>query len=157
MAEHVEPHDLGVLWEPNAPEAVMICAEGSAALALKAHFDDSDRRCVVLTWSHTLSACMSAPNDEAIAGHRLYGKGLSEVLWAGLVNDSSAIAEFERQNRVHTRHNPLRFQFLQHHILTLKECVVEAVSEGFSVSRSGGTTIEAATAAMHLIWQDGPG
>jgi hypothetical protein len=43
---------------------------------------------------------MSDPNDEAISGHRLYGSGLSEVLWAGVIRDSDTVRALEKQNRV---------------------------------------------------------
>jgi hypothetical protein len=54
VAERVEPlHALAlageVRWEPNAPEACLVSDDqGRAALAQRAHPDDSDQRCVVL-------------------------------------------------------------------------------------------------------------
>lgn len=48
MTERVEPTDIGMEWESNAPMAVMATNDaGLTALALQAHFDDSDRRSVV--------------------------------------------------------------------------------------------------------------
>jgi hypothetical protein len=148
MSEHVVAVDLGVTWEPNAPDAVLITGDWVATvLALNAYFDDPDRRCVVLTWTHARLACKTPPNDEAIFGHRLWRRGLSEVLWAGVVEDSDLIASLEQQNRVHARHDPARYQGLQHHVLRLKECVVEVISEGLTVDRRSGTTLDAASAS----------
>lgn len=91
---------------------------------------------------------MADPSDEAISGHRLYGSGLSEVLWVGAVRDSDAIDVLETQNRVHPYHDPSRFRGLSHHVVLLKECVVEVVAESLSIQRVGGTTLDAAVTAL---------
>jgi hypothetical protein len=80
MAERVVRVGLGVKWEPNAPDAVMVSNDpGRTVLAARAHPDDSDQRNVVLVWSGVETATLGAPNDEAISGHRLWRHGLSEV------------------------------------------------------------------------------
>jgi hypothetical protein len=145
MAERVVPWDPGVKWEPNAPDAVLAVGDhGHAALALNAHFDDADQDCVVFVWSGTRAAIMGPPNDEAQSGHRLYRRGLSGVLWAGIVEQSMWIRDLERQNRVHPRHDAARFTRLTHFILPLKECTVEAVAEEVTVLRRPGPTSAAA-------------
>jgi hypothetical protein len=150
MVEHVEVLDLGVVWEPNAPEAILACNDhGRAVLALNPHGDDPDRRCVVLVWTGARSACLASPNDEAISGHRLYQKGLDAVLWAGRVIDSEAIRALEHQNRVHPRHDPSRFEGLLHHVVLSKERVAEVIATTLSIRRLDGPTLDAATAAMH--------
>ena len=136
-------------WNPNAPEAFLLSdVFGKTVLALKPHHNDTDRRCVVLVWSGTRSACLADPNDEAKSGHRLYQSGLSNVLWAGLVRDSETIVALERANRVHPYHDPTRFESLQHHVILLKECAAEVVAEAVTVQRFEGTTLAAVTAAM---------
>lgn len=148
MAERVEPLDLGVTWEPNAPSAVLVCNdEGLAVLALRAYFNDPDTRCVVVVWQGVRFSSLSDTNDEAVSGHRLYGSGLSEVRWAGHVQGSEIVAALERQNRVHPHHQASRFNELHHHILLTKECVAEVVAEGVRVRRVEGTTLYAATTA----------
>jgi hypothetical protein len=145
MAEQVVPWDPGVKWEPNAPDAVLAVGDhGRAVLALNAHLDDADQGCVVFVWSGTQAAIMGSPNDEAQSGHRLYGRGLSDVLWAGIVEQSAWISDLERQNRVHRRHDPARLTRLTHFILPLKECTVEAVAEEVTVLRLPGPTSAAA-------------
>ena len=148
MPERVEALELGVVWEPNAPEAVLLSGDfGATSLALQAHTEDPDRRCVVLEWAGCRFASMGLPNDEAISGHRLWRKGLSEARWAGRVLDSELIAELERQNRIHPSHDPLLFEDLTHFVVPLKECVVEVVASTLAVRRAEGTTAEAAAGA----------
>ena len=150
VVEQVRPLDLGVEWEPNAPDAVLITRDlGPAVLALRAHFDDTDSRCVVLEWRGVRSARMDPPNDEAISGHRLYAKGLSQVLWAGRVYDSELIRGLEQQNRVHPRYNPASFANLNHDVVRLKECVVEVVAKQLTVRRLAGSRLDAAFLAAH--------
>jgi hypothetical protein len=150
VAERVVSIDLGVAWEPNAPEAILLSADlGPTALALQTHPDDDDKRCVVLVWTGCRYACMSPPNDEAIHGHRLWDKGLSAVMWVGVVHDSYLIGGLEQQNRVHPFHNPSLFEGLTHYVLPLKECVVEVVARAVVVRRVDGTTEAAAAQVRH--------
>ncbi len=149
MTEHVVAFDLGVKWNPNAPEAILLSDDyGRTALALNAHHDDPDNRCVVLLWSGVHSACMADPNDEAISGHRLYRSGLSDVLWAGVVRDSAAVDALEAQNRVHPSQDAPRFEKLMHHVVLLKECVVEVIAERVTVHRFEGRTLAALSAVV---------
>ena len=67
---------------------------------------------------------------------------------AGVVLDSVVIRALEMQNRVHPDHDPSRFGHLTHHVVLLKECVVEVVAEAVSVQRFEGTRLDAVTAAM---------
>lgn len=150
MVEHVESVDLGVTWDPNSPNAVLASGDsGVTVLAVNAHRDDRDQRCVVLAWSGTRSAAMSEPNDEALPGHRLYDRGFANVLWAGLVKDSEVSAELEERARVHSEHDPARFASLLHYVVPLKECTVEVVAVALSTNRIGGPTTHAALAQLN--------
>jgi hypothetical protein len=78
---------------------------------------------------------MEPPNDEARHGHRLWDAGLCDVLWFGEVSDSALIADLERRNRVHSHHDPRRFDGLRHWIVPLKGSVVEVVARECEVQR----------------------
>lgn len=149
MRESVQELDLGVIWEPNAPEAILLADDfGRTVLALKPRWDDPDQRCVVVVWSGTRSVQRGGPNDEAISGHRLWRKGLDQVLWAGQVSHSHAIRDLEHQNRVHSRHDPSRFERLAHHVLRLKGGVAEVIAESVAIQRCEGSTLAAASSTM---------
>lgn len=149
MAEQVVRVGLNVRWEPNAPDAVMVSNDlGCTVLAARAHTDDSDQRNVVLVWNGVESATLGAPNDEAISGHRLWRHGLSEVPWLGIVERSALCANLKKQNSVHPGHDPARFEFLEHYIVVLKECVAEVVAQSVELHRLEGATIDSAAAAL---------
>ena len=70
------------------------------------------------------------------------------MLWAGAVRDSDLATALETHNRVHPSHHPLRFESLTHHVVLLKECLVEVVARALSVQRFEGTKLVAATGAI---------
>lgn len=148
MAEAVVPVQPSVSWEPNAPNAVLLSDDfARTVLALNPHPDDADTRSVVLIWEGTRYASMGSPNDEAISGHRLFDKGLRDLLWLGLVEDSELIASLEQANSVHPHHQPEWYAAMSHHILPLKEATVEVVATTLSVVRVTGSTVHAVVAA----------
>lgn len=120
---------------------------GWTRLAVRPHPDDADQRNVVLVWEGVEFVSLSAPNDEAISGHRLWRAGLNDVLWLGLVEDSELIASLRKQNSVHPHHESRRYDFLDHYIAPLKERVVEVVARSLVVHRLDGSTLESAAAA----------
>ena len=98
-------------------------------------------------WEGVEFASLSAPNDEAISGHRLWRAGLNGVLWLGLFEDSELIASLKKQSSVQPHDESTRYDFLDHNIAPLKECVVEVVAPSLVVHRLDGNTLEAAAAA----------
>ncbi|MEO5920828.1 MAG: hypothetical protein ABIQ01_06765 [Pseudolysinimonas sp.] len=148
MAEEVTPVPSSVSWDPIAPNAVLLADDfARAVLALDPHPDDTDSRAVVYIWEGVRHASMGSPNDEARSGHRLYDKGLADLLGLGLVQDSELIASLERDNRVHPFHEPEWYASMSHHILALKESTVEIVASTVRVVRVSGSTVHAAVAA----------
>jgi len=68
-----------------------------------------------------------SPNDEALPGHPLYGRGL-EYYSAHLVENSSWIALLERRNSVHLHHHRERFlEDKKHYIFTFHDSTLECV------------------------------
>src|SRR5262245_60100686 len=84
-------------------------------------------------WSYTFGW----PNDEAINGHPLYGRGLRPY-GAFEVKDSSWVRQLERMNSVHHRHNPERFAALHHYIFTFHDSMLECVAAGYKITEREG-------------------
>ncbi len=135
-AEHVTPIDLGVIWEPNVPDPILLQTEGKAYLLLYP-WEASERytHTVVIEWQSCRGAVFGDPNDEAFYGHRLYDKGLQDILWAGEVHKSGWIAAGERVNSVHPRHDPERFANARHFILRFKDSTFECIAEGYTAGK----------------------
>ena len=60
----------------------------------------------------------------------------------------AAVDALEAQNRVSPSHDAARFEKLTHHVVLLKECVVEVVAEGVTVHRREGATFDALSAIV---------
>jgi hypothetical protein len=147
VAERVEPYDLHLdvplRWEPNAPEAFLVSDDmGRGALAQRAHPDDPDRRCVVLRWDVVRYALMGPPNDEALHQHRLYDAGLKDVMWVGVVRDSTLVTALRPMWSRAAAMVPL------HYVVVSKECMVEVLAENVDVFRLDGSPRQAAPASL---------
>ncbi len=103
--------------------------------------DASDEPSATLTvrrcWAHTFGP----PNEEAIQGHRLAKLGL-QPFSAFEVSNSVWIADLERANRVHHRHDRKHFERLRHFVFTFHDSVLEFVSEDFEVEITSGSLRE---------------
>ncbi|MDX8523355.1 hypothetical protein RFM68_02460 [Mesorhizobium sp. MSK_1335] len=106
-----------------------------------------DQSVAILTAEPYLSVQFGPPNDEAIAGHRLYGLGLRSYS-AFEVRNSSWIASFEKANRVHPSHFPGLFSGYRHFILTFHDSTVEFIARDFSVSVRQGAVFAALIQAI---------
>lgn len=125
------PIELGVTWEPNAPNARLTVADYEPArLVLDAHFDDSDQSQVVLVWSGVLTAQFGPYNDEGLHHHRLYRSGLSDLMWAGDVFDSQWIADVAPA----VASDAIRGT--RHYVIRTKETVVEVLAKSLRVERA---------------------
>lgn len=67
------------------------------------------------------------PNDEALAGHPLYRRGLKGHLFCEVIH-SSWIRALERMNRVHPNHSPGMFARDRHYIFSFKDSLFECVA-----------------------------
>jgi hypothetical protein len=136
VPERVTDADLGIVWDPNAPDALLLATDhGETRLRLRARADDSDQHPVVLVWQGAIATRMEPVNDEGCSRHRLHDAGLRGILWVGEVYDSELIAEFERQRSVQLHPAARMAPDLHHWIVTLKECTVEVVASSLGVRR----------------------
>ena len=129
-------------WDPNAPHTCLLADDfGRAAVAQRAHPDDPDQSCVVLRWDLPIHVQMGQPNDEGRHLHRLYEKGLRELLWLGVVRDSELV---ESLRPMWTPvGDDMRLQPL-HFVVPSKEVVIEVVAADVEVFRIMGSTSDAA-------------
>ncbi len=85
-----------------------------------------------------VSAKLGGPNDEALNGHTLYGKGL-EFYEAMRVENSPWIKELETANSRHQGYNPARWRGLTHYFLGFHDNTFECVANSFTVESRRAT------------------
>jgi hypothetical protein len=136
--ERVVPYDLGVTWEPNTSDPILLQHRHRALLVVDPHFDDEDQRLVVIRVQPCSGVWLGSPNDEGMSGHRLWSKGLSECLWAGEVLESEWVEGLKDVARAagHPKYNPNSHDSLRHWILRFKESTAECIGDELSVLRS---------------------
>jgi hypothetical protein len=86
----------------------------------------------VIRFVHSRAHYLGSPNDEALNGHPLYSRGL-RFYGVYEVTGSSWIRSLERMNRVHSRHDPRRFDKYRHFVFTFHDDTFECVAEGIEV------------------------
>jgi hypothetical protein len=87
----------------------------------------------LIEFSLTLALLFGPPNDEALSGHPLAGRGL-EPYSAFEVKDSSWLRSLERMNRVHPRHRAENFAKYRHFIFTFHDSTFECIARAFRAS-----------------------
>lgn len=100
--------------------------------------DTADESVAVITFDRHHIYRSGPPNDEAIAGHPLFEKGLKPYSLFR-VNRSSWIEELERMNSVHPHHDRKRFDSRSHFIFVFHDSTFECVADGMSFEVKTGS------------------
>jgi hypothetical protein len=150
--ERAVPVDLGVIWADGGPMPVLLQEGGTAFLVFHlAPIDPSGGDVGIIEWLGCSATSFGYPNDEALAGHRLWERGLSEIDGAAEVLNSSWIARMEVANRVHPKHDPARFAALRHFVLPFQDDTFECAAEGYRIetaNESLGRVVERLAARL---------
>jgi hypothetical protein len=134
--------DIGVEWEPNVPDGVLVSGGlGPTVLALNAHVDDPDQRAVVLRWDFCVAVIHGPYNDEARHRHPLVEAGLRDVQWIGEVSDSQWLQAIRPAIAASVA------DILRHFVVLTKERTIELAARDLEVLRFAGSTQNAALAA----------
>lgn len=96
---------------------------------------------------------LGGPNDEAINGHPLYGRGLAAYR-AHQVRRSSWIAELEGQNSVHPSHQGGWAERLHHYLIAFHDELFECVARSYVVKVHRGSMAEAVREVASRITLD---
>lgn len=137
--------DLGIRWDIGAPlphvvtdgdRAVIVCRvgepdpgwDGSYVTVVSPHDEAEDLWAVIDLWGCS-SFRIGAPNDEAIEGHPLAGRGLRAYA-AHEVHNSAWLDEHIRINAVHPQHSDEAWRKQRHFLLAFHDEMVEALAHG---------------------------
>jgi hypothetical protein len=118
---------------PDWPQPAVVASPRIWAddLALLLRYRTADDKICVVRFPLCNYVAFGAPNDEALGGHPLYGRGLQFYSVHEVVH-SSLIKMLERRNSVHPRHDPeLYLRDMKHYVFTFQDSTLECVvSEG---------------------------
>jgi len=93
------------------------------------------RLIAVVEFQRCLVHKFGSPNDEALEGHRLHGRGLVPYR-AHTVERSRWLVEQERMNRVHPQHRPEAFRDFVHYVLAFHDETFECLAKGYALRES---------------------
>ncbi len=130
--------------ERDVGEAAKVGADADSPLA------DGPR--VIVAFTGVLLHRCGYPNDEAIEGHQLGGRGL-ECYSAMEVLHSAWPRELERQNRIHPHAQEGEFGHLRHFVITFHDSTFECLAAGFA-ARPSCEAGQAQVAEMATVLSD---
>jgi hypothetical protein len=155
--QYAQVIDIGPLWDSGAPLPHLISDGSRAFVACRtglrhpgwdgtypAMVSADDERpslfTVIEIWG-CAQVRFGGPNDEAITGHPLYGKGLDayrahEVFNSRWIEDAIAV------NSVHPYHSDARFRELHHYAFLFHDEMLEALALGAESRLAKGTLRE---------------
>jgi hypothetical protein len=158
--QYAQVIDFGPRWDTGAPLPHLISNGSRAFIVCHAdqpdpHWDGTYVTVVSPADTHTslflvieLWGCaeirFGGPNDEAIAGHPLHGKGLHGYRAHEVIN-SAWIEDAIRVNSVHPHHSDAPFRRLHHYVLLFHDEVLEALADGIEARLTEGTMREILT------------
>lgn len=157
-AERREQHavviDIGGAWDVGAPMPHLLVGPSSAFIVcyardvdpgwdgtyvtVRSPTDEDASPLLLIEISRCHDVRMGGPNDEAINGHPLYGRGLSGYQAHEVVN-SRWLEHVIRVNSVHPHHSEEPFRQLHHYLLPFHDEMVEALGQSIQVSLVMGT------------------
>jgi hypothetical protein len=135
---------------PGAPMPVVVASEHTLQLAYLRHGPEPDwndpasidrlreaEPCALVRFEQPYAYLHGPPNDEAFAGHPLASRGLTPY-GAFQVERSSWIRLAEHRNRVHSAHDPSRFEALRHYVFTFHDSTFECLARGLDAIELDG-------------------
>jgi hypothetical protein len=104
----------------------------------------------VVEFRRVHSVTLGGPNDEAVGGHPLSGKGLRPYAAHRVVN-SRWIAEAERVNSVHPQHRGGWHERLNHYVFSFHDETFEYLAESFTTQRYVGSPRTVLSELVHRL------
>lgn len=149
--------DIGPPWDTGAPlphvisngsRAFVVCLASQpdanwdgTYVTVVSPADASPSAFVVIEISGCGEMRFGGPNDEALSGHPLYGRGLAGYR-AHEVMNSAWIEDAIKVNSVHPYHSDAPFRRLHHYVLLFHDEMLEALAHGISSRLVTGTMRE---------------
>jgi hypothetical protein len=154
--EYAVELDVTPRWSTGAPQPHLLANGLRAFLLFYLANPDPDRAAPeplgVVEFHRVHSVRLGRPNDEAIEGHRLSGKGL-RLYAAHRVVDSRWITEEERINSVHPQHRGGWHERLTHYVFSFHDETFECLAESFTVEQHVGSPRVVLSNLVSRLWR----
>ncbi|MEK8035088.1 hypothetical protein AACH06_30085 [Ideonella sp. DXS29W] len=155
--EHAVPFDIGFVPEAAAPSPSLLQSESAAALVFGAMeiLPDGIRKpvgCATVELELCSVTKFGYPNDEALSGHPLSGKGLEAYGIFEVIN-SSWLEALANQNRVSFPNTPRSSQ--RHFILTFHDSTFECVARSLRGTVTDEPAVESCARVFSRLFGTG--
>jgi hypothetical protein len=143
-----------MVWSTGAPSPVLISSELRTFFAfhLIERAENSGRPVQAAEFIRCLSVRFGFPNDEAMGGHLLWGRGLT-FYSLHVVEESSWLEEIRQTERFHPQSDPFPFPDAKHFLLTFHDSTLEAIARDV-VPIGRYTSMAEATSALNAGLND---
>lgn len=147
------PLDFPIEWDAGAPMPHVLQNDGKTFLAFYVNVVDpawdgslsvarepakESAKLALVSFKRCIAAKLGAPNDEAMGGHPLFGKGL-KFYTAQFVENSPWIAELQKINMSHPHYRPESWTAFKHYVFWFHDSTFECIAKSFAVETFSGT------------------
>jgi len=152
--QYAETVDIGAAWDVGAPLPHLIAGPHATYIVcysqepdpnwdgtyvtMLSPSDEEASALLVIEIARCHDIRYGGPNDEAIHGHPLHGKGLSSYR-VHEVHNSEWLESVIRVNAVHPHHSDEPFRRLHHYVLSFHDEMIEALGQNIQATRVVGT------------------
>jgi hypothetical protein len=142
----------GLRWSPGAPEPIVLASERRTLFSFYRSDRDvtDDNEVQVGEFINCTAVSFGFPNDEALPGHRLWGRGL-EYYALHEVLDSAWLEAIRSVERVHPRAAAIPFPETRHYVLTFHDTTLEALARQVQPMSTYATMPEAISAMVSIL------
>jgi hypothetical protein len=161
--------DIGVRWSAGAPlphvisngsRTMLLCRAADVDPAWDGTYvqvvsaaDSAEGPFAQIVFDGCASIRFGAPNDEALAGHPLYGRGL-DGYQAHIVHNSTWLDEHISINASHEHHTDASWRALTHYFLVFHDETFEALAHTVDASLTQGTMSNLLTRAAEDLTRE---
>lgn len=163
-----ETVDIGARWSAGAPlphlvsngsTTIVICFAAvsdpswdGTHVRMVSPTDDAPSALLHIEFSQCQSIKFGGPNNEAMNGHPLYGRGI-EPYAAHVVHNSQWLEQARLINSVHPYHSDESYVQLNHYLLAFHDETFEALAQSITTRRIEGVFGQIVVEAAHEIVQ----
>lgn len=143
--------DCPLSWDLGAPAPTLLQSDNDTHLFFILTDSIAGVGVGHVRFHHCSATLFGSPGDETFKGHPLSGSGFEPYLAMRVIN-SPWIAQLEKIDSVHSRHNPANFRAYEHFIFPFHDTTFECVARAFTASVVNQSLAEAVKSTVDLLY-----